>query len=324
MSTTDLKNRKTFESISMDWLDTVKIRSKPSTYSKYNELLNKQIIPDIGHIDISELNTTLLSEFVLNKCENGRLDGNGGLSAKSVQDIISIVNLVMKFARSENYNVNGNICLLRPKRNKNEVKILDISEQKRLEKYLLDNLNLKTLGILLTLYTGFRIGEICALKRKNIDFNSGVINVENTLIRVKNIDKHSKEKTKVIIDSPKSKNSKRFIPIPDFLYVILKKHIYNLPDEAFILTGEIKKFVEPRTYENNFKKYLKEAKVEQINFHALRHTFATRAIEANFDVKTLSEILGHSDVNITLSIYVHSSIQLKRENMKKLKLCCSA
>lgn len=323
MENTELKSTKTFEYVSMQWLKTVEIRSKASTYSKYSELLRKHILPDLGNIDITLLNTVVLSDFVLNKKTNGRLDGLGGLSAKSIQDIISVINLVLNFAKSENYSVNGNISLLRPQRSKNEIKILNKNEQKKLEKYLLSSMNYKTLGVLLTLYTGVRIGEICALKRKNIDFNLRAIEIQNTIIRVKNTEKDAKTKTKVIIDSPKSHSSKRCIPIPDFLYYEMKELLYDLPDESFILTGDTEKFIEPRTYENNFKKYLKEADISKINFHALRHTFATRAIEAGFDIKTLSEILGHSDVGITLSVYVHSSLALKRENMNKLKLCCA-
>lgn len=188
---------------------------------------------------------------------------------------------------------------------------------------MLNNINYKTLGIILTLYTGLRIGEICALRRKNIDFEQKTINIENTIIRVKNTDDNAKSKTKVIIDTPKSLSSKRCVPIPYFIFDVFKELVYDLPTEAFILSANTDKFIEPRTYENNFKSYLKHANVSQINFHSLRHTFATRAIEAGFDVKTLSEILGHSDVGITLNVYVHSSLTLKQLNMQKLKLCCA-
>ncbi len=312
-----------FEKIAFKWLNTVMIKSKASTYSKYVELLDKQILPCIGAINIDLIDTKVLSDFILSKKNNGRLDGKGGLSAKSIQDILSVINLVLNFAKTENYNVKNNIGVVRPQKNKKDIRILKLDEQARLERYLLNNINYKTLGIILTLYTGLRIGEICALRRKNIDFEQKTINIENTIIRVKNTDDNAKSKTKVIIDTPKSLSSKRCVPIPYFIFDVFKELVYDLPTEAFILSANTNKFIEPRTYENNFKSYLKHANVSQINFHSLRHTFATRAIEAGFDVKTLSEILGHSDVGITLNVYVHSSLTLKQLNMQKLKLCCA-
>ena len=121
--------------------------------------------------------------------------------------------------------------------------------------------------------------------------------------------------------SPKSGNSVRDIPIPEFILERLEI-IKGMPQEAYILTGRSDKFVEPRSMENLFKRCLKECRMEEINYHALRHTFATRCIEAGFDVKSLSEILGHANVNITLNRYVHSSMEQKRANMGKLQ--CSA
>lgn len=167
-----------FEKIAFKWLNTVMIKSKASTYSKYVELLDKQILPCIGAINIDLIDTKVLSDFILSKKNNGRLDGKGGLSAKSIQDILSVINLVLNFAKAENYNVKNNIGVVRPQKNKKDIRILKLDEQARLERYLLNNINYKTLGIILTLYTGPRIGEICALRRKNIDFEQKTINIE--------------------------------------------------------------------------------------------------------------------------------------------------
>ena len=158
------------------------------------------------------------------------------------------------------------------------------------------------------------IGEICALKWNNIDLNAGTISVYQTLQRLQ--DKENKGKTKILITEPKSQSSKRIIPIPAFLTELLKQ-IRPASPCAYILTGD-KKFMEPRTLENIFKKCLSDCDIQCINFHALRHTFATRCVEACFDIKTLSEILGHSNVSTTLNLYTHPTLEHKRANMNKL------
>ena len=134
------------------------------------------------------------------------------------------------------------------------------------------------------------------------------------------MEKGAKTKTKVIIDTPKSQKM-RFIPIPPSIMGILSPLYQDCHPDSYILTGT-RKYIEPRSYSNTFKKCLQESGVREINFHALRHTFATRCMEADFDIKTLSEILGHADVRITLNTYVHSSFKLKCKQMERLHLLC--
>jgi integrase len=205
-----------------------------------------------------------------------------------------------------------------PKTEKTDIRILSPLEQKKLTEYLVKDVDLSKLGVLLCLYTGIRIGELCALKWEDIDLCESVVKIHSTLLRIKDLSPQAQKKTKIIIDRPKSDCSIRTIPLPRFLVPFLMN--ISGQSKAFLLTGT-DDFIEPRTMQNRFKSYLKNAKVADTNFHALRHTFATRFVEVGCDVKTLSEILGHSNIKITLERYFHSSMDLKRANMEKLTAC---
>ncbi len=164
---------------------------------------------------------------------------------------------------------------------------------------------------------GIRLGEICALKWEDINFQTQTLKINKTIQRIKNLDENAVTKTKIIIDAPKSQKSIRDIPIPSFMLDLLEKN--KADKNSYLLTGT-PKYIEPRVYQDMFKKYLKESGINDIKFHALRHTFATRAIEKDFDIKSLSEILGHSSVKFTLERYVHPSDEYKRQNMEKLSV----
>ena len=163
--------------------------------------------------------------------------------------------------------------------------------------------------------TGLRIGEICALKWKDINLEKRIIYVQATLERI--YDENLK-KTKVIIDKPKTKNSVRQIPISNKLYSILKPLKKKYEEEDFFLTGKSERYVEPRSYQYIYKRVLKKCKIQPHKFHCLRHSFASECINVGMDIKTLSEILGHANVNITLNIYVHSSYQTKKKYLEKI------
>ena len=165
------------------------------------------------------------------------------------------------------------------------------------------------------MYSGLRIGELCALTWEDVDFENGVVRVEKTLQRVPM--RSENNKTSVVITSPKSKTSVREIPIPAFVMDILKRSRHS--DNCYILSGTNRP-VEPRTMQNRFKAVLKECGIRSANFHLLRHTYATVCIESGFDAKTVSELLGHSNVNITLNRYVHSSMEMKKKCVDGLNL----
>ena len=193
-----------------------------------------------------------------------------------------------------------------------EYVIRETFERKRLESYLLHNQNNTNISVLLCLFTGLRVGELCGLKWSDIDFQNGTVSVCRTVQR---INKHGK--SEVAIGSPKSKSSVRIVPIPDFLLAILKAK--RKGDDFYIITGTSKP-TEPRTMQNRFKSILKTCGIRNVNFHLLRHTYATMCIENGFDPKTLSELLGHADASITLNRYVHSSMQMKKNYVSRLQL----
>ena len=198
--------------------------------------------------------------------------------------------------------------------------ILSQEEQRRLEVFLREDQDRTREGIragmILSLYTGLRIGEVCALKWEDIDLSEGMLYVRKTISRVQSFDQKESRRTRIEIGMPKTENSFRQIPLPAFLRIYLRK-IRKGPDR-YLLTAQ-RKYMEPRAYQYQYKKIMRELGLEQCNYHMLRHTFATRCIEAGFDLKSLSEILGHASVSITLNRYAHPTMRMKLQNMEKLR-----
>lgn len=199
----------------------------------------------------------------------------------------------------------------------NEISVFTELEIRRI-RYNADTSNSTELGILLALFTGLRIGELCALTWADIDINEQIIHVRKTLFRMTNHD-DTFAKTSIVIDTPKSKNSQRDLPIPTILSEPISQLKSNQNINHFFLTCSHKP-TEPRTYTLRYKSFLKRNSVSYLNFHSLRHTFTTECIKSGVDVKTLSELLGHSSVMITLDRYVHSNMELKRKQLGKLYL----
>ncbi len=162
--------------------------------------------------------------------------------------------------------------------------------------------------------TGLRIGELCALKWDNIDLKKRILTGRSTIQRIQCSGGNTK--TKIVVTEPKSESSMRSIPIPENMIDFLKE-FKGTPDD-YVLSGT-EKPVEPRTMQYRFTKILKNVKLPSVHFHALRHIFASTCVELGFDVKALSELLGHSKVEITLNRYVHSSFERKREYMERLE-----
>ena len=286
-------------------LNYKKISIKDSTYYNYLFIIEKYLNPEFKDKDIESIKNY---NYYVQKLQKT-------LSSKTIRDIMNVLKSILKYYETE-YD-----CILQVKRinvprlEKTRLKILSNKEKEKLEKYCFEKNTLKTLGIMLCLNTGMRVGEICALKWKNIDIESKYIYVENTLQRVYNGEKRN---SNIIIDKPKSDSSIRSIPINQKMYDILKSMKKKYKDEDYFLSGKSNKIVEPRNYQYTFKSILKKCKLKPYKFHILRHTFATNCIEVGMDAKSLSEILGHSDVNITLGIYVHSSDKIKKKYLEKI------
>ena len=284
---------------------------KPSTYANYSRLLNDHIFNEIGDKKYTALDKRYLNEYILSLMNSGRKDGKGGLSVSMTRDVIKALKAIAKFAQQE-YGLK-NICesIAIPKAKKTEAKVLSDKERRKLEQYLIKNSNLTNICILLCLYTGLRIGELCGLQWKDFDFRRGCLTVSKTVQRIS----LGNGKTVISIDFPKTDSSVREVYMPLFIIEMLKK--YKQKPEIFILSGR-EKPTEPRTLQYKFKRILSICKIGEVSFHALRHTYATMCVEKQFDIKTLSELLGHSDVKITLNTYVHSSDKLKRKYVRRL------
>lgn len=318
------KNLK-METIILQWLENSRIRVKESTYVKYVNLTANHILPQFGELESARMTTELVEQFIHSKLRSGRA-GEDGLAEKTVKDMLLVLKDICRYAVILDVDIPCRFELIRVRGNENEIQILDKQMQLRLERFLMkDVYNLKKTGILLSLCMGLRLGEICALRKGQILYKEEIVQVRSTMQRLQNFEdedgtgRRKIQKTKIIVTSPKSTCSVRDIPMPGFMMERLKR-LKTSDDNVYVLTGSPRCFIEPRTLENIFKRYLRQCNMDIVNFHALRHTFATRCIEKGFDVKTLSEILGHANVNITLNRYVHSSMEQKRKWMSEMTL----
>ena len=302
------KRMVTFKTIAEDFLIFKKRQIKQSTYYNYTYKIQKYLLPAFENLSLEEI-----LEYDFNRFSELLLETTQ-ISNKFLKDILLVLKSILKFAEKK-YDVKMKLDLINlPRVRTHSLKVFSESDKRKIKAYCMNSENTKDIGIALCLYTGMRIGEICALKWEDIDLNKRIIYVRHTLQRIY-IDKKN---TKIIIDAPKSEKSIRNIPMSNMIYTKLKSMRENFSKDDFFLTGDSKSFMEPRGYQSTFKKMLKECKIAERNFHCLRHTFATDCISVGMDVKSLSEILGHSDVSITLNRYVHSSDKIKKRYLEKL------
>lgn len=311
----------TYNQILDMWLKSCSLRVKRSSYVRYCHIVDSHIREKLGCLEVSEIDNACLENYVSYLLNEGRIDKNGGLSPKTVSDILCIIKNSLKYAQANGITTRCCGELISVKRSGKGMRILTKSEQSTITDYLTTGADGVKFGILLSLYAGLRIGEVCALKWEDIDTSEGIVSVRHTLLRIQS-DRSQDAKTEVIITAPKSASSVREIPLPDFLLELAND--LGTDDDAYILTGKCDKYIEPRTLQNIFKRILDSCGIEAANYHALRHTFATRCVEIGFEIKSLSEILGHTNVNITLNKYVHPSRELKKQNMDKLNIDLSA
>lgn len=302
--------------IMMEWLDSRRDAVKESTYAHYKNLAGTHILPKLGRIPLGSLTPENINQFLKVLLSSGRIDGKGGLSPKTVADIRSVLLLALEYARSSQYPCPDLGKIFSPHVTRPEMKVLTLEQQEKLENYLFRNPGPMELGILITLYGGLRIGELCALQWRDIHFESGTLQVSKTILRIQKEDRDKGKKTQVLISRPKTDSSNRLIPLPGFLLEFLRN--FRQGSEVYLITGT-KFYLEPRMCLEKYKKILKKAGLESHTFHTLRHTFATRCVEKGFDPKSLSEILGHANINTNLQNYVHPSIDLKKEQMDRLE-----
>lgn len=299
-------------SMARRWQDSLAGQVKDSTYVKYHVTLTNHILPQLGQISVEAMSHEVIESFAA-----GLLRGENGqpLSPRTVSDILSVLRSILRFARRSGASVPCDGSSVRIRRPTAEIRVLTRQEQKQLCLYLYNNRSLRNAGILLSLFAGLRVGEVCALRWEDIDLPGRVLHVRHTMQRIQNLDPEG-PRTRVVITAPKSITSTRTIPLTDDL----ARFLAQLPGEhrGYLLTGEDARFCEPRIMQNHFRKVVEEVGMENANYHALRHTFATRCVELGFDVKSLSELLGHSTVSMTMDRYVHPSLEHKRENLQRL------
>lgn len=304
----NFKRKFTINNIIDSFLLYKKPKIKNSTYYRYQYVLNKYIVPEFGNYTIAMLKNYDFNIFVDKLSES--------LSCKTIQDIIVILKSLLKFIETRfDCHFNLNLITL-PKASGKEMFILSDAEQEIILKECTANYTSKNVGLIICLNTGIRLGEICALKWKDIDLENSIINIDKTVQRIY----IGKENTKMLIDVPKSQKSKRKIPIPNKVKQLLLKlnNEYEFSDDEYFLTHSKTKFIEPRSYEKYFAYRLRKWNIPRYNFHILRHTFATNCVKIGMDTKSLSELLGHSSVEITLNKYVHSSFEQKIKYLEML------
>lgn len=298
------------------WLASRERLLKPSSVAKYRNLVHRHILPLLGKLRICDLDRNTVSGFV-RALSCGQTGSGVQLTRKTVRDVLMILEKSVRFAGELSFSVEKNELSGKTGGGK-RITVLSEQEQKRLEEQLLTDTDEKKLGLLLCLYAGLRIGEICAMRWECIDLCEKTLSVNVTMQRLQIAGAGTGQRTGVIESSPKSEDSRRTVPIADFLIEQLLKRKPRL-QSAYLLTGS-EQYIEPRSYENYYKRVLSAAGIPICNFHTLRHTFATRCIESGADAKTVSVLLGHSTVRMTLDRYVHPTMNAKQASINRMAM----
>ncbi|MBQ4463137.1 MAG: site-specific integrase [Eubacterium sp.] len=298
--------------VSECWLREAQTFLKESSVIKYENMLRSYILPVFGEMELSDITNENLVSFVGDLRTNGGIKKNG-LAPSTVSEVVTTLNSLRIYALRHDYTIKFTPACVAVKQKKSSIRVFSRSEEKRLMAYLHEHMDLTSLGIIICLYTGIRIGELCALRWDAIDLFERTMQINKTVQRLRIRDNPVK-KTEVRILEPKTQNSIRTIPLPDVLVELLERYQTK---GAFLLTGDKTRFFEPRVIQKRFKRILEKSGIADANFHTTRHTFATRSVELGFDIKSLSEILGHSSVTVTMNLYVHPTMELKAENMNR-------
>lgn len=297
-----------FEEVAALWLADKRQYVKRSTYSAYSLLMTNHLLPAFsGRHEVTE---TLVQDFVLEKLESG-------LSQKSIKDMLIVLKMILRYATKQGQMPHHDIDVKFPtERERQEVEVLSKTNQKHIMEHVRANFTFMNLGIYICLCAGLRIGEVCALTWDDIDVESGVIRISKTIQRIYVLE-DSRRYTEVVIDSPKSKNSIREIPIARDLMIMIRPFKKVVNGSFYVLTNSAAP-IEPRAYRNYYKRLIRKLDIPALKFHGLRHSFATRCIESKCDYKTVSVLLGHSDISTTLNLYVHPDMEQKKKCVEQM------
>lgn len=295
------------------WEESIARQVKESTFVKYHTIIQNHLLPTLGKVCVEDMTHELIESLCLSLL--GGSARKKPLAPRTVSDILCVLRSILRFARRSGAIIPCDGSSVRIRRPPVEIRVLTRHEQETLCQYIYDNINHKNVGLLLSLYAGLRVGELCALCWEDIDLEDRILYVRHTMHRIQNISPEG-PRTRVVITTPKTSSSVRMIPLPEDLVRLLG----SLPGDrtGFFIRGQVNAYGEPRVMQYHFHRTLERCGVADANYHALRHTFATRCVELGFDVKTLSELLGHSTVTMTMDRYVHPTLEHKREHMGRL------
>lgn len=303
-----MKN-KTVNEIAAAWMEFKRPYVKQSTMAAYIQILGKHILPCIGERHL--LDESTVQDFALKKIESG-------LSVKSVKDILIVLKMIMGFGSKNGWTNYHKWDIKYPAHTENkELEVLSVGNHKKIMNHIRNHFSFTGLGIYISLCTGLRIGEICALKWGDINVADGILTVRRTVERIYIIDKHGKRHTELVISTPKTKNSYREIPMSNDLMSMIIPLKRNANEDFYMLTNDSRP-AEPRTLRNRYNGMMKELGMPKLKYHGLRHSFATRCIEAGCDYKTVSALLGHSNISTTLNLYVHPNIEQKKRCIARM------
>ena len=301
-------SNKTIREIAEAWKEYKRPYVKQSTMAAYVLILENHVLPEFG--DNDSLYEHDVQAFVLKKIERG-------LSVKSVKDILIVLKMVMKFGVKNEWMTHYEWDIKYPANNQpKELEVLSVANHKKILDYVQHNFTFMSLGIYISLSTGLRIGEICALKWSDINVADGTITVQRTIERIYVVE-GGKKHTQLVINTPKTVNSCREIPMSKELLAMVKPMKKVVNGDFYVLTNEDKP-TEPRTYRNYYNRLMEKLDIPKLKYHGLRHSFATRCIEAGCDYKTVSVLLGHSNISTTLNLYVHPNMEQKKRCINKM------
>ena len=303
-----MNEEKSLSEIAKLWRADKKQYVKKSSYAAYMLLIENHLLPVFGACQVVE--EAHVQAFVLQKLEQG-------LSQKTIKDMLIVLKMILKFGAKNKWITYNPFDIQFPtERESHQLEVLSRTNQKKIMNYIQDHFTFRNLGVYICLSSGMRIGEICALTWEDIDVNTGIISVRRTIQRIYTVEDGTR-KTELVLDTPKTKNSMRDIPISRDLLRILKPIKKVVNNSFYVLTNDAKP-TEPRTYRSYYELLMQELEMPKLKFHGLRHSFATRCIESKCDYKTVSVLLGHSNISTTLNLYVHPNMEQKKKAIEQM------
>ncbi len=311
----------TFSQLCGLWMESIDHQVKPSTYALYRTMVEKHILPDLGGCLVEDFDNEILKQFLWDK-QNQELSGN------TLRLLVFLLKGIISVGAENGIDTAERLRYFIPKGKKSYTKMFDQENSEKLLHYLENSPKIFDIGLLISICTGIRVGELCGLQWRDVDWAGGTLQINRTVSRIRNPNADTKSergqekdghenraRTIVYIGTPKTGTSIREIPLPDFLLSKLQER--RREEDFYILTGTTK-CMEPRGVQRKFKTILRKCSIPDINIHALRHAFASKWIQNGFDSKALSEILGHSSIKITMDIYVHSNMQQKKSYINRM------